>query len=93
MAGTKETKELLIGINELSIYLLSLLKDGASFKDAMDFYNYCKENEEFKLKLFAAYDGCKQIPEEVKDLDLLEVFEIAQLQLNFVPAIIKAVKK
>lgn len=89
----KETKELLIGINEISIYLIGVLKDGVDLADFTGLWDKIKEDAEFAEKLKAAWQGVKAIPEEIKDIDLMEGVDLVQLQVSYVPAIIKAVAK
>lgn len=91
--GIKETKELLIGVNELSIVLVGLLKDGAQVSDAAALIEKMKSDPEFMAKLQAAYDKINEVPAEIKDLNLAEGLELVIEQAKFVPKILEAAKK
>lgn len=91
--GIKETSELLIGVNELSVVIAGLLKDGAQVGDAAALFDKIKNDAVFKEKLQAAYDQVNQVPVEVKDLSLAEGVQLAVLQAQYVPKILAAVKK
>ena len=86
--GIKETKEALVGVNEVALLLAKQLKDGAQFSDFISFYNDYVGNADFKAKLQAAWEGYNAIPDEVKDLDLGEVIELASVEITYVPKII-----
>lgn len=91
--GVKETCELIKGANEISIFLCEKLKDGAQFSDATDFYSKVTKDEEFKKAVTEAYDGYQKIPTEMKDIDAGEGLELAQVQLQYVPRYVEALKK
>lgn len=91
--GIKETKELLVGVNELSVFLVERLKDGAQVGDAVALIDKLKNDPDFQAKLAAAYDQINQVPAEVKDLSLMEGIELVMVQANYVPKIIEAAKK
>lgn len=93
MAGIKETKEALIGGNELGIYLVKRLKDGADISDAFDIVKKLLTDSEFKDIIKKAFDGAKNIPEEIKDLNFDEGIELAKLQMEFTPRWVEAFKK
>lgn len=94
MAGVKETKELLVGVNELALILVARLKDGfQASEDIAAIIAKLQADEDFKAKMKAAYDGVAAIPDEVKDLDLAEGIELALAQAAYVPKILEAAKK
>ena len=90
--GIKELKEALIGVNELSILIASRMKDGAGLDDAMAIWEKLKNDEDFKNKMVAAYEGIGMVPAELKQIDLAEGIELAMLQAGYVPKIIAAIK-
>ena len=93
IAGIKETKELLIGANEVSLVMISKFRDGIQFSDFTELYSELKEDEDFKNAMSAAYDNYKLVPEEVKDADGAEGLELAEVQLQYIPKIIAQFKK
>lgn len=91
--GIKETKEALVGVNELSLKLCEVFKDGAQISDVAELWDKLKNDPEASSKLMAAYQGASQIPAEIKDLDLGEGAELAVVQISYVPKFIEALKK
>ena len=85
MENIKETKELLIGINELSLLLTKHLKDGLQIgKDVSAIFAELISNEELKGKLEAAYQGVSAVQGEVKDLSLSEGLELVTVQFGYI---------
>jgi hypothetical protein len=93
MESIKETKELILAVNVLSLYLVKVFKDGVQFSDFTDLYSKVMSDEAFKQKMLDAYRGVKEIPAELKDLDAREIIELTSLQLSFLPEIIDQIKK
>ena len=93
MTGIKETKELLVGVNELSIFLISRLRDGLDTGDFVAFYKKITEDDKFVDFMKVAYQDIGKVPEELGDIDLFEGFELSKLQLEYVPKILEALGK
>jgi hypothetical protein len=93
MPGIKETTEMVIGVNETSLVVIPLMKDGVQFKDFEDFYKHLITDPEYKAKMKDAYDKCREIPAEIEDLSWAEAFSLGKIQLDYVPKIIEAIKK
>ncbi len=93
MYPIKETKELLIGLNELSLLLIDRLKDGIGMDDMTAIWAKLRDDEEFKAKIEAAYKDANKIPAEVKDIDLAEGLDLVQAQIAYIPKIIEKLKK
>lgn len=92
--GIKETQELLVGVNELSIELVGLLKDGFQpGTDVAQFVADLQTKPDFLAKLKAAGDNVSAIPDEVKDLSLAEGVQLIMVQAQYVPKILEAAKK
>jgi hypothetical protein len=91
--GIKETKEALVGVNELALFLASRLKDGVGHDDATAVFAKVTADEEFKSLMHAAYDNFKAIPAEVQDADVTETVELIVLQASYVPKFVAALKK
>jgi hypothetical protein len=90
--GIKEAKEAIIGVNELAIFIASRLKDGVGVDDVMAVWEKLKDDEEFKTKIVAAYEGISLVPEEIKDMSLQEGLELAVIQVSYVPQLLAAIK-
>ena len=90
--GTKETKELLVGVNELSLFLVSRLKDGVDVSDAAAVIEKLASDPAFVDVLKSAVEGVKAVGAEVGDLSVAEGMELAVLQLSYVPKWVEAVK-
>ena len=93
MAGVKESKEMLVGINEVALYLVTRLKDGIGVDDLLDLVGKLNSDKEFMAKITAAYEGLDQIGDELGDLDLGEGLELAKVQLDYIPKYMEAAAK
>ena len=92
--GIKETKEVLVAVNELTIVILILILDGLQFfKDIKELFNHIKEDADFRDKFALAVDNIKMVPAEVKDIDAYEIIELAGSQLAFLPKLLAAIKE
>lgn len=91
--GIKETKEALIGVNEVSLCLAEKFKDGVQVTDFTEFYAKVTSDADFKAKVQAAYDNYKAIPEEMKDVDAGEGIELAVVQLDYAPKFLAVFSK
>ncbi len=90
----KETKELIIGANELALLLITRLKDGLQVvEDVTAIIGKLMSDAEFQAQMQAAYDNIQAIPEEIKDLQIGEVIELVGVQVSYVPKIVDALKK
>lgn len=90
--GVKETKEALVGVNELSMVLIKHLKDGAQITDIMAVVEEFKNNPDLLAKLEAARENIALVPVEAKDISLIEAGELLMVQISYVPKIIAALK-
>ncbi len=92
MAGIKESKEFIIGNMELAVFLISRLKDGADFSDALAIFEKLTSDSEFKDLLQVAYQGSSAIREEALDIDLREGAELGMLIISYLPKLINGLK-
>ena len=83
--GIQETKEALVGINELGLAMARVFVDGVQFADFMDLWKKLSEDEAFKAKLMAAYEGWSKVSGELADLDVHESLEVVGVQLSYIP--------
>lgn len=86
--GVKETKEALVAFAVLGAFVAARLKDGAQLDDALALGQKLIGDAEFKGKVMAGIEGIDKVPSEVKDLQLSEVLEIAQV----IPELLVAIK-
>lgn len=87
--GIKETKEAVLGLLAIAPVIAAELKDGASLSDALVVYQKVMASEELKVKVLAAYDNIKAVPEEVKDLDLAEAIDLIK---EVIPEVLKLIQ-
>lgn len=88
--GVKETKEFLVAVNEIVIFLIERFADGVSLEDFAAVYNKITKDEGFISKMAAAYDNYVAIPNEMDDLDLYETLDLTKMQLDYIPQIVGA---
>lgn len=93
MEGILETKEAIVGINELSIELVKVFKDGFQSTDVLELVAVLQSNQGLKDALQKAISGASKIPSEIKDINLSEGLELAVVQLSYLPKLQEAFKK
>jgi chaperonin GroEL (HSP60 family) len=89
--GIKETRELLnaiLGPKGLAVLLTRVFKDGFQTSDLVEIMTTLSIDPIFR----DAISGIQKLPEEVKDIDLMEGIELAEIALRAIPAIIKEAK-
>ncbi len=92
MAEIKETKEFLVGLNELALALIPILKDGVQITDAVVLFEKMKSDAVFAEKLMAAYEGMSAMGTEIGDVSMAEGIELVMIQAQYVPKILAAAK-
>ncbi len=93
VVGIKETKEALVGINELAIEIAKHLKAGGGLiTEVGAILDDFKTNPDLSAKLLAAVDNIKAVPDEIKDLSWAEGAELAVAQVQYVPQVLAALK-
>jgi hypothetical protein len=90
--SVKETKEVLIAANMLSVELIKTVKGGPKLADIGTLLTHLMGDEIFKTALYAAYSDISKLPQEMKTIDLEGGLELAQVQLEWVPKIVAAVR-
>lgn len=93
MPGIKETTEALVAFNEITIFLITRFKDGVDLADFGAIWDKITKDEEFKEMLSKAYEGYEQIPLELEDIDFKEGVSLSNMQLEYLPKILEAIKK
>jgi len=92
MTGIKETTEALVAFNEVTLFLVTIFKDGIDLEDFGAIWDKLTEDEEFKTLMNKAFEGIGQIPREVEDLDFREGVSLSKIQLDFLPKILDVIK-
>lgn len=87
----KNTKEVVVAANELAVEMIKLLKDGAQVADAIQLVTDLMGP--LKDKVMAAASDISSVGDEIKDLDAMEVVELVNVQVSYVPAFVAALKK
>lgn len=91
--GIKESKEVIVAMNKVSLLLIRHLKDGfQAGKDSMAIIAEIMSNDVLKQSLVDAAEGVHRVPAEMKDLDAKEVLELAMLLAMSVQDYIAAMK-
>ena len=90
--GYKEIEEVLTALVEVSDVLIDLFKDGVQFSDFTKLWHRITEDEEFKHVLHRAYEGYKEIPREIEDLDTEEVLMLGSMFLSLLPKVLNNLK-
>jgi len=91
--GIKDTKEALIGVNELTVFFADRFSDGVQLADFEAFWGKLLTDPEFKSKIQNAYEGYAQIPAEAKDISLSEALELVKVQIGYVPKLVEVFTK
>jgi hypothetical protein len=92
VAGIKEAKDALIGINELALFILIRLKDGVQVSDAIAIWDKISKDPDFMAKMHAAYSGACLVPDELVHATAMEDFELASIQASYLTKFIAALK-
>lgn len=86
--GVQETKEAILALVVLGKFVADRLKDGVQMDDAMALGMKLMSDESFKSKVMAGIQGIEKVPEEIKDIHLAEVLELAKI----IPDILKEIQ-
>ncbi len=92
-SGMKETKEMVVAINEVILCLLNVFKDGVGVMDFVHLFESIQANDGLRSKLSAAYENYKSIPEEVGHASPSDTFSIVLMQMEYLSKILEALKK
>ncbi len=89
MSGINETQQILAFIETLGVALgKEVAGDGLSIWDALKIF----EDPSFRKKLGDAIEGVQLVPEEIKDIDIVEGFTLSKQALDVVQKILAAFK-
>lgn len=91
--GIQETKEAIVGLNEMAIALIGVFKDGVQpVQDFSELFAKYQKDPELKAKIDAAVKGIQNVPAELAELSLTETAELVGIQVTYVPKIVQALK-
>ena len=90
--GTQETEEMIKAMFAVTAVLIERFKDGAGLDDVLAIYEKLTKDEAFLKVITDAYAGYKNIPAEIKDLDMVEGFALAGSILPEVLKLIQSLK-
>lgn len=86
--GVKETKEALIALATIGVFVVKRVKDGVDLSDLMALVDKLRD-EEFQAIVQAGVDGINLVDDELKDLDLDDYLELAK----FIPELVEVLKQ
>ena len=87
----KNTKEVIVAANEIALEAIKLFKDGAQVADVMQLVSDLMGP--LRDKVMAGVADVKEVGAEIKDIDAMEVVELVNVQVSYVPLFIAALKK
>lgn len=90
--GCAETTDALIAVNELALFLVGRFADGVGFDDLIASWKKYQDDDEFRAKLGAAYEGWSKVSTEIADLDITESLSLVTIQMTYVPKLLDAMK-
>jgi hypothetical protein len=86
--GITELKELLVGVEKLSLILIKRFKDGVTAEDFTAIMSALATDVDFKN----AVTGLRSLPAELKDINVMEGMEIGMFVMQSIPKYINAFK-
>lgn len=89
----KETKELAVGFVALAALLAGSFKDGVQVADLATIFAKIESDPVLKEKLLAAYANIELVKEEVKEVSVGEVLEVAGALLPEIKLLLESIKK
>ena len=87
-----DLESVLVGVNELSLELIKVLKDGVQITDAIQLFEDFKSSADLQAKLLAAASAIKSVGADVKDLDMEGGLALASIEISYVPKLLAALK-
>lgn len=85
----KDSKELLIAINVLSLDIVRLVKKHAG---VLDMAAALLADADLKDALSKAIEGIANVPSEIKEMGMSDILDLAQVQISMIPKIVEALK-
>ena len=91
--GIKETKEVLIALNEIGLVVYPIVKDGVQVYDDMKaLIEAILSNSDFRQAIADAVDKVMDVPAEISDIDLQEGIELIGTQLEYLKKLVDVLK-
>jgi hypothetical protein len=91
--GIKETTEVLDAAFEITAFLMVRLKDGLQLEDGLALYNKLMNDQEFRDKIIAAWDGFAGVGDELGNLSVVEGLDLGIVSLVGAKRIVAALKE
>ena len=88
-----DTKEFLVVVNEILLFLIQRLSDGIGVEDFFATWNKLSSDPEFQAIVRDAVDGISKIPGEVESMSMQDTLELVFTQTGYIPKFIDALKK
>lgn len=82
--GIVETSEALVGLNEISLFLIQRFREGYGTGNFAKIWDDLQNDPVLKAKVAAAYSNYALIPDEMKDLDAGELMTLSNIQMDYV---------
>lgn len=89
----KETKEVLVSLNELALIVAKHAKDGLQISDVNAVVSDCIASNEFKKAMSAAVENIAQVPTEIKNRTIGDIIEIILVEADYISKIISIFTK
>jgi len=93
MAGVKETQEALSGALAIAVCIVEAGRDGYQWSDIGEVFGKLTSDPVLKAKVDAAWKDIGMVQDEIKDLDMSEVFSLLAGSLPDIQKLIEAFKK
>lgn len=89
----KDTKDVIVAVNEIVLFLVERLADGVSADDFFSVWNKLVLDDDFKMIMKDAIEGYQNIPDEVSSPSIQDMLDITTTQIQYVFKMIAAAKK
>lgn len=90
--GIEFSKEVILGVNAMTLLLIKAFKDGAQVTDIPVIINGCLMEPKIKTMFEDLFTKLPNIKAEFSDLDAQEIAELIVMEALFVPEVLKAIK-
>jgi hypothetical protein len=91
IVGVESVRSVMVAVDEVALQIVANLKLGA-VGEFTAFWDKLQNDADFKAKMNTAWNVYKNIPAEIKDIDLGEGLDLINTEINYVPKFITAIK-
>lgn len=89
----KEVKDILVGVNEISLMFIERFKDGFQLGDIPAVWEKFHTDTEFHEKIFTAISSINNVKSDLETITLVDKVDLVNLQLSYIPKIIASFKQ